>query len=258
MGEGPQFHGEESKAFVQGGKPAPFSSNVLRKNLEGELPKGPTKAQAEGKPLSSPIGRSTNKYEVMHLYINNTDCLTKSKSSEPSEMFQEQPCLLSQMVPPPGKMDPKSCLSTKANKNHQEGRGREGLVQLETTVCPLLERSVRLRAWTFYLGPDTGKPVHDSLPTECLFPAGKMESSPLGACGGFEGSHEGHSSRSPREAWRRSQSTPSLPAEPRKESVFLAEGWGLCESGKKCPFPVLPPSSCGEPGPSLYWHLHVW
>lgn len=63
------------------------------------MPKSPNRARAEEKHLSAPTGRCPNEDEVMHLYINNTNCLTKRKSLEPFEMFQEQPCMLSQMVP---------------------------------------------------------------------------------------------------------------------------------------------------------------
>lgn len=49
------------------------------------------------------------------------------------------------------------------------------MVQLETTVYPLPERSVQLCAWTFYLGPDTSRPVHESMPMDFIFPAGKTD-----------------------------------------------------------------------------------
>lgn len=43
----------------------------------------------------------THKYEVVRLYINHTNGLSKEKSSEPFEMSQEWPCKLSQMVHAP-------------------------------------------------------------------------------------------------------------------------------------------------------------
>lgn len=152
VGRDPQVHGDWSSTFAWGREPALFFYNIVFKNPGGELSRDPTRLMPmEG--FEGPRWVCTHKCEVVHLYINHTNCLNKGKSSEPFEMSQEWPCMLSQMVHAP-------------------------------------EASILLCAWAIHFGPDKRRAIHSARPTEVNFSMGKTERNQEGEHGGSGGATE--------------------------------------------------------------------